>query len=155
MQRQRGRGGVVLCFWSKPSAPPPHGNSFDKEQGGAGGGGWSQQPLSPHQRKCAWAGGGGWGLFPVPADWGPCPGTAGRRAGPLASGGAECWVWCGRCSCFLLWRASNLQKKLQAETLGSLRPVQDDQQLREPPGEAAVLLTGSQRPLCSDAALLE
>lgn len=61
----------MLCFWSKPSSPPPHGNSFDKEQGGAVGGGWSQQPLSPHQRKCAWAGGvgGKWGLFPVPADW--------------------------------------------------------------------------------------
>lgn len=30
----------------------------------------------------------GGGLFPVPTDWGPCPGTVGRRAGPPDSGGA-------------------------------------------------------------------
>lgn len=92
--------------------PPPHGKaqseSSIRRRGGVG-----LRPLSVHQGKCAWKGGVGFwegGLFPALADWGPCVGSVGRRAVALDSGGVECWVWCGRCSCFLLWRSSNLQQ---------------------------------------------
>lgn len=36
---------------------------------------------------------------------------------PRTQVGPECWVWCGHCSCFLLWRVSNIQKKNTAAHL--------------------------------------
>lgn len=45
--------------------------------------------LPPSEEVCLGQGCGGGGLFPLSADWGPCPGTAGRRVGPLDSGGVR------------------------------------------------------------------
>lgn len=66
------------------SAPPAHGTTAAPiSRKGAGANRHSTPIRGSVPGPRVWGG----GLFPVSADWGPCPGTAGRRVGPLDSGG--------------------------------------------------------------------
>lgn len=71
--------GVVLCFCREtPSSSPPP--PWEHKEAGA----WIRRRLEPtRHRKCAWARAAqaGGGRFPALADWGPCLGSVGRRAG--------------------------------------------------------------------------
>ncbi|KAK5614630.1 hypothetical protein CRENBAI_012745 [Crenichthys baileyi] len=86
---------LELCS-SSPSSSSSSSSSwqstkteFDKEQDEKE---EELQPLSPHQRKCAWMEEGRGSLFPVRADWAPCPGTVSRRVElPVLRVGLSVW----------------------------------------------------------------
>lgn len=121
MQHQWGRGGVVLCFCrettrSKMSAPPPHGNAQTAapiRRRGAGASSHSApiRGSAPGPGGVGGGGGGGGVCFLSQLTGVLVLALRADGWGPRTRVGSECWVWCGCCSCFLLWRASNIQKK--------------------------------------------